>query len=59
VISLKNIKFKPTLTLTGGKTKGNIDNGLVLLSLIEMQNYNAPVIVSGDGFTTVWLSILI
>ena len=41
--------FKPTLTLPGGKTKGNVDAELVLHSVIEMQNYNKAIIVSGDG----------
>ena len=41
--------FKPTLTLPGGKTKGNVDAELVLHSVIEMQNYNKAIIISGDG----------
>ena len=41
--------FKPTLALPGGKTKGNVDAELVLHSVIEMQNYNKAIIVSGDG----------
>lgn len=41
--------FKPTLTLPSGKTKGNVDAELVLHSVIEMQNYNKAIIVSGDG----------
>jgi uncharacterized LabA/DUF88 family protein len=41
--------FKPTLILPGGKTKGNFDAELVLHSVIEMQNYNKAIIISGDG----------
>ena len=41
--------FKPTLVLPGGKTKGNVDAELVLHTVIEMQNYNKAIIISGDG----------
>lgn len=41
--------FKPTLDLTDGKTKGNVDAELVLHSMIEFQNYDRAIIVSGDG----------
>lgn len=41
--------FKPTLILQSGKTKGNVDAELVLHSVIEMQNYDKAIIVSGDG----------
>ena len=41
--------FKPTLVLQSGKTKGNVDAELVLHSVIEMQNYDKAIIVSGDG----------
>ena len=41
--------FKPTLIYTDGKTKGNCDAELVLHSMIEINNYNKAVIVSGDG----------
>ncbi len=41
--------FKPTLVLQSGKPKGNIDAELVLHSVIEMQNYDKAIIVSGDG----------
>ena len=41
--------FKPTLILPDGKTKGNVDAELVLHSVIEMQNYNKAIIISGDG----------
>lgn len=41
--------FKPTLELTDGKVKGNVDSELVLHSMIEFANYEKAVIVSGDG----------
>ena len=41
--------FKPTLVLLNGGTKGNVDAELVLHSVIEMQNYDKAIIVSGDG----------
>ena len=41
--------FKPTLVLQSGKTKGNVDAELVLHSVIEMQNYDKAIVVSGDG----------
>ncbi len=41
--------FKPTLVLAGGKVKGNVDAELVLHAMIEYQNYQKAVIVSGDG----------
>ena len=41
--------FKPTLILKDGNVKGNVDAELVLHSMIEYQNYNKAVIVSGDG----------
>ncbi|MFA5109640.1 MAG: NYN domain-containing protein [Patescibacteria group bacterium] len=41
--------FKPTLELADGKVKGNVDSELVLHSMIEFQNYEKAVIVSGDG----------
>jgi len=37
------------LILQSGKTKGNVDAELVLHSVIEMQNYDKAIIVSGDG----------
>ena len=49
---LKNIGysliFKPTLDQKG-KTKGNVDAELVLHSMIEYDNYDMAVIISGDG----------
>mgnify|MGYP001574968409 CR=1 FL=1 len=41
--------FKPTLSLPGGKPKGNIDAELVLHTMIEYPNYDKAVIVTGDG----------
>jgi len=41
--------FKPTLSLPDGKPKGNIDAELVLHTMIEYQNYDKVVIVTGDG----------
>lgn len=43
------VVFKPTLSLGGGKVKGNVDAELVLHSMIEYQNYKQAVIVTGDG----------
>jgi uncharacterized LabA/DUF88 family protein len=41
--------FKPTLILPSGKVKGNVDAELVLHTMIEYENYNKAVIVTGDG----------
>lgn len=44
--------FKPTLEYRKGKnreTKGNVDAELVLHTMIEFNNYDKAVIVSGDG----------
>lgn len=41
--------FKPTLTLPDGKVKGNIDAELVLHAMIELENYDKALIVTGDG----------
>jgi uncharacterized LabA/DUF88 family protein len=41
--------FKPTLLLKDGKVKGNVDAELVLHSMIEFENYDKAIIVSGDG----------
>lgn len=41
--------FKPTLTYKDGRTKGNCDAELVLYTMIEFQNYEQAVIVTGDG----------
>ena len=41
--------FKPTLVLSGGRVKGNVDAELVLHAMIEFENYDKAVIVTGDG----------
>ncbi|MDP4031099.1 MAG: NYN domain-containing protein [Candidatus Beckwithbacteria bacterium] len=45
--------FKPTLEIKEGKNqvrvKGNVDAELVLHAMIEFNNYNKAIIVSGDG----------
>ncbi|MBI4633426.1 MAG: NYN domain-containing protein [Deltaproteobacteria bacterium] len=41
--------FKPTLSLPNGKPKGNVDAELVLHTILEINNYDKAVIVSGDG----------
>ena len=41
--------FKPTLTSKNGTTKGNCDAELVLHTMIELDNYEKAVIVTGDG----------
>jgi uncharacterized LabA/DUF88 family protein len=41
--------FKPTLAYKDGTVKGNCDAELVLQTMIEFQNYNKAVIVTGDG----------
>ena len=41
--------FKPTLKYKDGTTKGNCDAELVLQAMIEYQNYDKAVIVTGDG----------
>lgn len=41
--------FKPTLEYKDGSTKGNCDAELVLHAMIEHQNYNKAIIVTGDG----------
>lgn len=41
--------FKPTLVYKDGTTKGNCDAELVLQAMIDRDNYDKAVIVSGDG----------
>ena len=41
--------FKPTLDLKEGRVKGNVDAELVLHTMIEWNNYDKAVIVTGDG----------
>jgi len=40
---------KPVLTLPNGNIKGNCDAEIVLHTMIEINNYNKAVIVTGDG----------
>ncbi len=41
--------FKPTLRLPDGTVKGNVDAELVLHTMIEYDNYDKALIVTGDG----------
>jgi uncharacterized LabA/DUF88 family protein len=41
--------FKEVILDCAGKIKGNIDAELVLQAMIDYENYNDAVIVSGDG----------
>jgi uncharacterized LabA/DUF88 family protein len=41
--------FKPTLKLPDGKVKGNVDAELVLHTMVEYNNYDKALIVTGDG----------
>ena len=41
--------FKPTLELPSGKVKGNVDAELVLHAMIEYNNNDRALIVTGDG----------
>ena len=41
--------FRPTLTYKDGTTKGNCDAELVLQTMIEFNNYDKAILVSGDG----------
>lgn len=41
--------FKPTLELKDGKVKGNVDAELVLHTMIQFENFDKAVVVSGDG----------
>lgn len=41
--------FKPTLKLPSGKVKGNVDAEMVLHAMIEYENYDKALIVTGDG----------
>jgi len=41
--------FKPTLRLPDGRVKGNVDAELVLHAMIEYDNYDKALIVTGDG----------
>jgi uncharacterized LabA/DUF88 family protein len=41
--------FRPTLTYKDGTTKGNCDAELVLQAMLDINEYNKAVIISGDG----------
>lgn len=41
--------FKPILRLKSGQTKGNVDAELVLQAMIDYDEYEKAVIVTGDG----------
>lgn len=41
--------LKPTLELPDGTVKGNVDAELVLRTMIEYENFDKAIIVSGDG----------
>lgn len=41
--------FKPVLVLSNGTVKGNTDAELVLHAMIEWDNYDKALIVTGDG----------
>ncbi len=41
--------FKPSLKLPDGKMKGNCDAELVLQAMIDLQEYDRAVLVTGDG----------
>ncbi len=41
--------FRPTLTYKDGRTKGNCDAELILQAMIDFNEYNQAVIVTGDG----------
>lgn len=41
--------FKPTLELPNGEVKGNVDAELVMHTMIEFNNFDKAIIVSGDG----------
>lgn len=43
------IIFKRTLKLKNGKVKGNVDAELVLHTMIEKENFDKAVVVTGDG----------
>lgn len=43
------IIYRPTLVYKDGTTKGNVDAELILHTMIEYENYDQAVIISGDG----------
>lgn len=44
-----NIVFKPTVKNMGGRIKGNVDAELFLEVMLQYENYDSAIIVSGDG----------
>ncbi len=43
------VTLKPTMELPDKTVKGNVDAELVLHSMIQFENYDKAIIVSGDG----------
>lgn len=43
------ICFKPTMSDSEGKFKGNVDTDIVLQAMIKFNDYNKAVIISSDG----------
>ncbi len=43
------LEFKPILELKNGKIKGNCDAELVLRAMLDVNEYNQAVVVTGDG----------
>lgn len=41
--------FKPTLIYKDGMTKGNVDAELVLHTMIQYNNFDKAILISGDG----------
>jgi uncharacterized LabA/DUF88 family protein len=41
--------FKPILKLPSGKVKGSVDAEMVLHAMVEYENYDKALIVTGDG----------
>ncbi len=41
--------FKPVLTYKDGTVKGNVDAEMVLHTMIQFQNFDKAIIVTGDG----------
>lgn len=41
--------LKPTMELPNGTVKGNVDAELVLHTMIQFNNYDKAIIISGDG----------
>lgn len=41
--------FKPTLELSDGEVKGNVDAELVLHTMIHINDFDKTLIISGDG----------